>query len=323
MRISPTIIQFTKSLFLGLILVYVLDLFLGYLAKKSFFSLKYGQYAQMTYAIDSTNQDIIIMGSSRASHHYESSLISEALNMSVYNAGRDGQFIPYNCALLDAISLRSKPKMLILDVNVWDLAPNDEKYEKLAMLLPYYSNHPEFLKYIEEISKWENLKILSKSYPYNSTLFVTAYDHLFTNLDAESDYGFVPLKRTIGKKDFEVYQIKKAIYDLKREKENVPFDSKAINYYAYFLAKVVALQIPTYVIISPTLLKEPNTKEKLKLETMAKLYPMVKFIDFSLDSAFNNQYESFADEFHLNQAGANEFSLKLSDLLLAHRSETR
>ncbi len=309
-------ITFLKSLVVGVLLVVVLDYFLGTMARKLFFGLKYGQYAQMTYAIDSTTQDVIIMGSSRALHHYESSLLSEALNSTVYNAGRDGQFIPYNCALLDAITLRNKPKMVILDVNVWDLAPNNEKYEKMAMLLPYYSSHPEFLKYIKEIGKWEKLKLLSKSYPYNSTLFVTAYDYMFTKSDAESDNGYLPIRRTISAKDFEMYRKKKIIYDIKREEENVPFDQKAITYYSYFLDKVDELKIPTYIIISPTLLKEPKTKEKLRLETMAKTHSMVKFLDFSQDSAFNNHNEKFADEFHLNEAGANEFSLILSDLLI-------
>ena len=302
-------IRFIKSLVLGLILVFILDYIGGYVARGFYFGLKNGQYAQMTYAIDSTNHEMVILGSSRASHHYESKLMEEGTQWSVYNAGRDGQFLPYYCALLDAISNREKPKKIILDVNVWDLAPNDGKIDKLSMLLPYYSTHPEFLKYIHGISDWESLKLMSKSYPYNSTLFIMTYDYLFINNKSDSQNGFVPLNYTMPEKDFLIYKKNKLAYDIRREKRGVPFDQSAIQYYEYFLKTVDSLKIPTHIIISPTLLKEPATKEKLKLETMTRNYNLITFLDFSSDTTFNDHYEKFADEFHLNDVGAKEFSL--------------
>ena len=45
------------------------------------------------YVCEKVTEDIIIMGSSRASHHYVPEIISEELGMSCFNAGRDGNGI--------------------------------------------------------------------------------------------------------------------------------------------------------------------------------------------------------------------------------------
>ena len=69
------------------------------------------------------------------------------------------------------------------------------------------------------------------------------------------------------------------------------------------------------MIISPTLLKEPNTPEKQLLEQIAKKYSNVTFLDFTANTTYNNQYNKFADEFHLNKQGATEFSHQLAAYL--------
>jgi len=312
---SNDFIKFGKSLVIFIIVMVTVDYVIGFSLEKLYFSLKRGQFAQTTFSIDSTNQDVIIFGSSRALHHYSSPIMAEKLGTNLYNAGRDGQFIPYYCALQDAILKRKIPKLIILDVNVWEIAPNDEKYEKLSMLLPYIHNHPEFLKYIKEISEWEHIKLFSKTYPYNSTVFVSLHDFLFSESLPKDDNGYFPLDRTMSLSDFNNYKAKKIIYDDKREKMKVPFDTKAIEYYDYFLKQVDSLGIPTYVVISPTILKEPSTKEKLLIERMAKSHKYVRFLDYSSDPEYNNQYQKFADEFHLNTQGATEFSYEISDYI--------
>lgn len=312
---NADILKFAKSAVLFVIVMFLVDRLIGFSLEKLYFSLKKGQFAQTTYSIDSTNQDILIFGSSRALHHYSSPILSQKLGSSLYNAGRDGQFVPYYCALEDAIFKRKLPKLLILDVNVWEVAPNDEKYEKLSMLLPYIGRHPELNKYIKEISEWESVKLVSKTYPYNSTVFVSLHDFLFAKNIPEDDNGYFPLDRTMSKKDFDTYSIKKLTYDKKREGMKVPFDTKAIKYYEYFLNQVDSLKVPTYVVISPTILKEPSTKEKLLIENIAKRYKHVKFLDYSANPKYNNQYQKFADEFHLNAAGAQEFSEEFANYI--------
>lgn len=313
--LNNNIIPFFKKLLLFIVIIFAVDWVLGFGLDKLYFSLQKGQFAQTTYALDKASPDILVFGSSRAQHHYSSEILSTHFGYSIYNAGRDGQFLPYYCAVQDVILQRKTPKIIILDVNIWELGPNEQKYIKLAQLLPYVAEHPVLRKYTAEISTFENLKLISKTYPYNSTLLISLYDHLFTNTEPEDDRGYFPLVGEVKKEMFNKYKTEKKTYDEKRETQTIIIDQKAVAYYHQFLQKTKDLNIKTYVVISPTVLKEPNTEEKSLLESIAKKYSNVKFLDYSIDSDYNNHYQLFADEFHLNDKGANKFSQELAELI--------
>lgn len=311
MKLNNNVIPFFKKFILFIIVVFAVDWVLGFGLEKLYFGLQNGQFAETTYALNQASPDILVFGSSRAQHHYSSEILSNETGMTVYNAGRDGQFLPYYCAVQDVILKRKTPKIIILDVNIWELGPNEQKYMKLAQLLPYVSAHPVLRKYTAEISEFENLKLISKTYPYNSTLLISVYDHLFKNNDPVYDRGYSPLIGKVSEKMFNKYRTEKEIYDTKRATQNIEIDQNAVAYYHQFLQKTKDLNIKTYVIISPTILKEPNTEEKLLLESIAKKYNNVKFLDYATDSSYNNHFQLFADEFHLNKKGAEKFSGEL------------
>nr|WP_294893890.1 hypothetical protein [uncultured Pedobacter sp.] len=313
--LNNNVILFFKNLLIFLAVVFVVDWAIGLGLEKLYFSLKHGQYAQNTYALDQASPDILVFGSSRAQHHYSSEILSKTLGLSIYNAGRDGQFLPYYCAVQDVILQRKIPKIIILDVNVWELGPNEQKYMKLAQLLPYVAEHPILKKYTADISEFENLKLISKTYPYNSTLLISVYDHLFKDEQPIDDRGYFPLIGQVTEQMFNKYKTEKDIYDKKRATQNIKIDQHAIAYYHQFLQKTKDLNIKTYVIISPTILKEPNTEEKSLLESIAKKYSNVTFLDYATDSTYNNHYQLFADQFHLNKQGSDQFSKELANLI--------
>lgn len=313
MKLNNNVIPFFKKFILFVGIVFTVDWLIGFGLEKLYFSLQSGQFAQTTYSLDKASPDILIFGSSRAQRHYSSEILSNELSMSIYNAGRDGQFLPYYCAVQDVILERKIPKIIILDVNIWELGPNEQKYMKLAQLLPYVSKHPVLRKYTAEISEFENLKLISKTYPYNSTLLISVYDHLFADNEQTDDRGYTALTGVVSETMFNKYKTEKRVYDKKRSTQNIQIDQHAVAYYNQFLQKTKDLNIKTYVVISPTILKEPQTEEKLLLEKIAKKYDNVKFLDYAIDSTYNNHYQLFSDEFHLNQTGAERFSKELAD----------
>ncbi len=298
-----------------MVVVFAVDWVIGFGLEKLYFSLQRGQFAQTTYALDKASPDILVFGSSRAQHHYSSDILSNELGLSIYNAGRDGQFLPYYCAVQDVILERKTPKIIILDVNIWELGPNEQKYMKLAQLLPYVAEHPVLKKYTAEISEYENLKFISKTYPYNSTLLISVYDHLFKSDGPIDDRGYSALTGNVSETMFNKYNTEKEVYDKKRATQNIEIDQNAVTYYHQFLQKTKDLNIKTYVIISPTILKEPKTEEKSLLESISKEYDNVTFLDYAIDSTYNSHYQLFSDEFHLNTAGAERFSKELADLI--------
>ena len=123
-------------------LIIGVDFIIGNLLRKLYFSQISGLLHRTTYSIDKTEADILIFGSSRANHHYDSKLFEESTGQYTYNTGRDGNFIFYQTALLKSILKRYKPKQIILDFE-GTFAFNQNDYDRIAALLPYYKSHKE------------------------------------------------------------------------------------------------------------------------------------------------------------------------------------
>lgn len=302
---------FLKRLFLFTLVIIAADQLIGFCLRTLYFTQHKGQFAQTTYAIDSANQDIIIFGSSRAVRHYSPSIISKAFGKSCYNVGRDGQQIPYYTALEDVIFERRKPSMVILDINTWEFVENSSRYEKLSILLPYCRKHSELIKYIQIDNPFEKYKLFSAIYPYNSSLFIAANNKIFENKIPSDENGYDPLNKKMD--DAGIAFTKKILEQAKidSEKKHPKLDSTAYSLYKLFLQKCVDANIPTYVVISPTLAPEVPNERKDKLLAITKEFPAVTFLDYSNNSNYNDHFEKFADVFHLNKEGSEEFTKEL------------
>ncbi len=302
---------FLKRLFLFIIVVVIIDQLIGLMMRQLYFNQHKGQFAQTTYSVDSANQDIIVFGSSRAVRHYSPSILSKALGKSCYNVGRDGQMIPYYAALEDVIFNRKKPKLVILDINTWEFFVGSGKYEKLSILLPYCNKHPELIKYVETASPYERYKLYSAIYPFNSSLFIATNNKLFENKIASDENGYDPLNKTMDAATIDY--TKKIVEQSKKESKMVQAktDTLALSFYKQFLQKCVDANIPTYVVISPTIAPEIPNERKNKLLEITKSFPTVTFLDYSCNPNYNDHFEKFADIFHLNKQGSEEFTKDL------------
>ncbi|RKR85584.1 hypothetical protein BDD43_5855 [Mucilaginibacter gracilis] len=317
------VIKFLLRLAAFCVLLIVMDRILGFAFKTVYFKQRVGQFSQTTYAIDSARQDVMIFGSSRAVRHYSSPIIAKGLGLSCYNSGRDGQMIPYAAAVQEVDFNRHKPKLAILDINPWELAINESKYEKLTILLPYCDKHPELIKYISEISPFEQYKLFSKVYPYNSSIFILATNALFPGKVKKDSSGYLPLYGVMTPAYLAEYKERMQARYLRIKVKKEVAEDKGIAYFKRFLDNTAKNNIKTIVIISPTLLKEPfaldnQTLERNLVATIAKSYPNVTFLDYSADTRFNYHAEKFSDEFHLNNKGSAEFSTAFVDYIKAN-----
>lgn len=306
------------------VVLFVMDRVIGYGFKTAYFNQKVGQFSQTTYAVDSAKADVMVFGSSRAVRHYSSSIIAKELGLSCYNSGRDGQMIPYSAAIEEVSLNRHKPKLIILDINPWELANNPSKYEKLTILQPYCDEHPELVPYISEVSPFERYKLFSKVYPYNSSIFILATNALFPKSVKKDTAGYLPLEGVMTPAYLTEYTARmKARYERIKVNKEVP-EEKGIAYFKKFLDNAAKFNIKTVVVISPTILKEPfyldnQTIEKQLVVDITKKYSNVTFLDYSSDVRFNGQPQKFSDEFHLNRYGSEEFSTGFARYLKANR----
>jgi len=309
---KPVIRFFVRFAAFSIILI-AADRLAGIALKKIYFSQHVGQYSQTTYAIDSAKQDILIFGSSRAVRHYSPSIISKASGLSCYNSGRDGLMIPYAAAVQEVSLARHIPKLIILDISPRELGIDRVKYERLSILLPYCSEHEQLTKYIKEVSPFEPDKLVSKTYPFNSSAFVLACNTLLAKSASKDDNGYLPLENSLTKTEIDDYKNRMVARAKKiREKTEVAED-KAVAYFKQFLDNAAKYNIKTLVVISPTILKNPfyldnQTLERDLIEKITGQYKNVTFLDYSKDPRFNGHSEKFADYFHLNVQGSTEFS---------------
>ena len=100
---------------LVLSVVFILDFTIGKTLRYYYFKESSGTHFRTTYAIEKTNADILIFGSSRANHHYVPAIFEDSLKMKFYNTGRDGNGIFFQLAVLKSILKRYTPKIIIFD----------------------------------------------------------------------------------------------------------------------------------------------------------------------------------------------------------------
>lgn len=289
------------------------DRLAGFALKTAYFDQRVGQFSQTTYAIDSSHQDIMIFGSSRAVRHYSPAILTKYTGLSCYDSGRDGLMIPYSTAMEEISLSRHIPKVIILDITPRELGVDNSKYEKLDILLPYCDEHPQFIKYIKEVSPFENYKLFSKTYPYNSSVFIMAHNFFFAKSAEKDDNGYIPLNNSMTMAEMDDYSKRMTKRAVRTHKKPEVADSKALSYFNRFLNNTARYNIKTMVVISPTILNnqfslDNQILERGLIEKMSSKYPNVTLLDFSTDPRFNYHPEKFDDVFHLNKSGSEEYS---------------
>ncbi len=298
-------LSFLFKIVIFLLILAIFDFGVGSLLKYFYFKQQSGFLARTNYSINETTADVLIFGASTANHQYYPDVFEERLNLSYYNVGRDGTSILYHYALLNAILKRYTPKIIILDIRR-ELAIKPDGYDRLSMLLPYYDKHPEMDEIIELRSPYENLKMISKVYPYNSLLFAIFAGNSEHFKDRNKDIkGYLPLSR---------------VWDEPIETITTPIlnelDTIKIKKFESFIQTCIDAKIKLYIVISPNFFKMEyiDVADKKAIE-IAQRYK-VKYIDYSQDSLFLANSKYFADIHHLNSNGAILFSNKIADIII-------
>jgi len=151
-----------------------------------------GQNGITYYSLHEVSAPIVIVGSSRASHHYDCKIISDSMRCDVFNLGRDGCFFSYNCCVINSILNRYAPQTI-----VWETPFNafEHSYDPMESLHPYYGRNQIATAYIDEDYKWnERLPLCSSLYKYNSNFLRIIYRYFKNNSSVVDDLnGYYPL----------------------------------------------------------------------------------------------------------------------------------
>ncbi len=287
------------SVFFALLII--LDIAIGSVIRNIYFKQTHGGSYRVTYVLEKGTPDVMILGSSKASHHYIPSIIQDSLKLTCYNGGRDGSFISYANAAVNSILKRYQPKVIILDVL-------DDEFEarsynipdRLSALLPYYRTHPEIRDIVDMKSPFEKYKLLSNLYTFNTLLMpaITGATDFKNKKDAEDKMlGYIPWK--------ESYQGNISLVDSHNEK----LDSNKIKGLANIIAACNEKKVKLVVVVSPTYKKfDQNYNPTVALIQQMADSSKTPFWNYLQDTTYLNHKELFLDIRHMNNGGATIFT---------------
>ncbi len=295
--------QFLLRLLLLLLIVAAVDQGLGAYLRRLYFSQRSGDYFRTTYGMDSTRAPLLVLGSSRASHHFVPAVLDSVLQMPAYNSGRDGCEILNNLAVFRAATQRYQPRLIILELSPKELYNSQESYDKLSNLLPYYRSHPEVRDLVKLRGPYESWKLVSATYPFNSQLI-----RLFNgrwNLSGDIGIrqgGYLPLQGSgvSGTADNQL-----------PDPPGAP-DANKLNALKEMTAYCRQRQIPFLVVYSPIFSNIRNQEGSRVVRSICAADGAL-FWDYSNDVRFDGHPEFFRDNSHMNDAGARYFSAIIAD----------
>ncbi len=280
-------------------IIVVIDICVGLAGDYLVSHVKSGDTKRTNDLVMVDKHDVLILGSSRARHHYDTPFLSDTLGLDVYNAGYDGNGVILAFGLLEMILERYQPKLIIYDVepafdiNVYDADNNHKRY--ISRLKPYY-RHQTVAEIIKDVSTEEWFKVHFGMIRYNMSILTMLSEVL--RKSKVDNKGFSPM---VG------------IYD--REPDYTggksELDQLKLVYFKRFVLLAQQRHIPIVVVASP----------KYGMESSITIQPIrdiceqcnVVFLDYYADADFMQHKEWFVEPMHLNREGARQFSNKIAD----------
>lgn len=248
------------------------------------------------YACKESNEDVIIMGSSRAQHHYVPQIITDSLGLSCYNAGWDGNGIIMQYGRWKMMLERFTPKVLIYDITTYyDLDLNDNM-AYIDRLKPFCGDR--LIKdYVSSIFPLERIKLNSQLYRYNYKFLEMIFDCLKGKGD--DNRGYFPLYGQIRPEAIKTKKMK-----------DITIDNQKIHYLDQLAKECKESNTKLVFVISPTFNRISNFDEYLvPIEKIAEKYDVQLFSYY--DSIFSSNQECFKDSEHLNDEGARAYTSEL------------
>lgn len=278
-------------------MMFVIDVAAGNLFAYMINKAKGGDTSRNNHICNSVNAEILIFGSSRAFHHYNSIIIEDSIGMSCYNCGQDGNGSILNYGRYQLICQRYSPKLVIYDVTPsFDLLAGDDNHKYLSWLKVYYDRNG-ISDIFESVDSSEKYKMQSNLYRYNGKFIQIVSDNIHPLQDADIN-GFRPING-----EMDTMKIRKK----EKKMQEFEFDTLKIAY------------------INKIIDESPNTKFVFTVSPLwygmdsAELLPIknicqernIPFIDFSNDPKYVHNNNYFKDGSHLNARGADEFTRDL------------
>lgn len=287
--------KFILRVILFFVIIAVIDIGFGMCCDYLYSHSKGGDTYKINYAISAGCPEVLIMGSSRANHHYNPQIITDSLGLTAYNLGIDGSGVILMDGFYRLIIQRYAPKCIIyeltpsFDFRRYDADVNNTRY--LAQLKPYYRN--ECLSQLfDDIDPKERVKLHSGLYRYNTTFLNLIKFYLLGGKEGEN--GFTPLQGVM------------ADYVPPSNQPVREIDSLKIKYLHHFINDCKDNGTELIFVISPRYGAVSSEEYQPGIDVCKK--DGYEVWDYYCDPRFVSTREYFKDSYHLNSAGADAFT---------------
>ena len=285
------------------------DWAVGTWSEKMYYQSKYGIFRRQIYCLTESQDELMILGSSRAAHHYVPQVFEDSLGMSCYNAGSDGMCIYYHYGILASrIQRGCPPKMVILEVIGTDVEVSQGATFTLDAALDRYAPHYGEFSEIDSLfafNGWkEKVKLMSKTYKYNSKLVQTIKCNY---IPWPEDRGYEALNGVM-----KVTNGKMAADVLSPSSEQPDIEERKLVYLQKFIDDCKENNIVLVMCYSPYYGQGIPASIHV-IEQLAKENG-IKFLIYGDDARFQKP-EYYQDASHLNDTGAKEYSKEIVKIL--------
>ena len=279
-----------------------IDVVFGILLEHFYFQQK----RKLTYALEQCNEDVLLFGSSRAQHHFNTKVIADSVGFSAYNLGSGGQNIFYHYAILKSILARYTPKLVVLTIETIDIykTPAAWDKEKLSAFYPYYFRDKTVQEVVDFRSNYEHYKMFSNLYRYNSEIVSIMMLKMFYN-DMEIAYqngGYIPIPEEPHYK---------GAFSIAGEGFGQKIDTLKIEYINKFISLCKDNNVECILVITPWFANFADNYLFVDEVNELSLFYDTPFLNYINDKEFIRA-DYFKDKKHLNSKGANVFSSKFA-----------
>lgn len=299
-----SILKLCRSVLIVVVLVAIVDIAVGYVMDWMLPRTgNKGDLCLTNLGVNIIETPIVIVGSSRASHHYDPRIFADSLGKATYNVGTDGCFFTHNCCVINSILERYSPELII-----WEFEPSylfEHSADDITSMYLYYNKRDYITKTLNEVlPRGEVIKLNSDIYRYNSKFIRVLTRYLQNNSTPDEYSGYEPSAPKTLKEPLSLVEKNSSptsaidsskLYRFKETFENAK--TKGV--------KIVLVNSPKYAIDTNVYMTDTVTNLCQEQE--------VTFIDCS--QLYINHPEYFNDATHLNSMGADLYTKYIISLI--------
>lgn len=276
-------------------LLIVADFAMGFVYKLYDYTKK-GAIHKMHLLMTKETPQLLILGSSRASHHYDPKLLGDSLGLEVINAGFDGLGTTIGYGIFTGISQRQYPKYIICEITPsFDIYEDNGSIRGLNNLNPYINNKKikNLLVDADPTAEW---KLKSNTYRLNSSLL-----RLFPSIISKHDdfgSGFHPLNKRMT--------LPKTTDETKKSSDKRKINRVKEKYLRKLIQDATNNGCKVFFTISPCFGGRDISYYQAELEIIND-YDITIFNHLN-ESSIINDNTLFQDVTHMNVDGAEKYS---------------